>query len=70
MLCPNCSNTAKPKAAKSAYMFFAGPTIKRLMEDEEMKMTEAAKKAGNLWAEMGDKDKAPYIEQHDKDVLR
>ena len=70
MLSPDFSNTAKPKAARSAYMFFSGPTIKRLMEEEGMKMTECAKKAGLLWADMSDKEKAPYVEQHDKDVLR
>ena len=45
--CPNC-DTAKPKAARSAYMFFAGPTIKQLVEDHkgEMKMGDAAKEAG------------------------
>ena len=57
------NDAAKPKAARSAYIFFAGATIKRLMEEskEEMKVTEAAKEAGQLWGKMTDEEKMPYV---------
>ena len=50
----NCQTT-KPKGAKSAYMFFYKATIKGLIEESKLSMTESAKRIGVMWAQLEDK---------------
>ena len=51
-------------------MFFSGETITRLINEQSMKMTDAAKQAGVLWGEMTEEAKQPFVKKHDEDVQR
>ena len=68
-MCMNCQ-VKKPKQPKSAYMFYSGPTIKRLQEEKKVSLAEAAKEAGAIWREMPEAEKASYEKMHDEDVER
>ena len=63
----NCQTT-KPKGAKSAYMFFHKATIKGLIEESKLSLTESAKRIGVMWAQL--EDKTVYNEMHELDVQR
>ena len=58
-----------PKKAPSAYMLWLNKNredIKNSFEEElvgKEKVTKVAKKAGQMWGEMSDEDKAPYVEK-------
>ena len=61
----------KPKKPRSAYIFFSKETVKRLLEENpDMPMTECAKKAGTMWAEYSEDDKARFFKMQMEDVER
>ena len=70
-LCPNCQTT-KPKAPKSAYLFYSSEQIPKLMDNSKgsLAVSEAAKQAGALWMKFDEEAKAKYNALHDADVLR
>lgn len=64
----------KPKQPKSAYIFFSGETITRLLEekkdDPDRSMTECAKQAGAIWKGLSEEDKSKWVKAHEDDVKR
>lgn len=65
----------KPKAPKSAYIFFSVETINRLLAEEKenpdgQKMTDCARRAGAMWKSLSDEGKAKWNKAHEEDVLR
>ena len=51
-------------------MFFYKATIKGLIEESKLSMTESAKRIGAMWTQLEDKDKAVYNKMHEEDVER
>eukprot|EP00746_Dinoflagellata_sp_MGD_P125506 gnl/MRDRNA2_/MRDRNA2_60267_c0_seq2.p1 gnl/MRDRNA2_/MRDRNA2_60267_c0~~gnl/MRDRNA2_/MRDRNA2_60267_c0_seq2.p1 ORF type:complete len:338 (+),score=142.45 gnl/MRDRNA2_/MRDRNA2_60267_c0_seq2:99-1112(+) len=63
------AEVAKPKRAASAYFLFGNSVRERLQEENKkanggkVKVAEVAKKIGELWKNLGEKEKAKFEEQ-------
>lgn len=68
----------KPKRAKSGYLCFCDAnrdgvtkTLKKsLKKGENIKIANVSKKLGQMWQNLSDKDKEPFIKASDKDKER
>lgn len=61
----------EPKKAKGAYNYFNSEFVKHERElNPDLATTEAFKLAGKKWADMNEKDKAPYTKMADEDKKR
>jgi len=60
----------KPTKALNAFFFYVQEAVPGIKKDEGLKHTDATRRAGELWAQMSDKEKDPYVKLHDKDVKR
>ena len=57
----------KPKKATNAFMLFTSAMRDQVKADHpELKPKEISKKMGELWAELSDEDKEPYVEKAEK----
>jgi len=58
----------QPKRPKNGYMLFADEKRPEVMKSlPGVKVSEIAKKIGDMWAAASDKDKAPYQKQYEAD---
>mmetsp|Transcript_24464 Transcript_24464/g.37939 ORF Transcript_24464/g.37939 Transcript_24464/m.37939 type:complete len:144 (-) Transcript_24464:104-535(-) len=63
--------TLMPKKPNSAYIYFSMAEVNKIKEKEKLeKHTDAMKRAGEIWSEMSDKEKKPFIKLREKDVAR
>jgi len=60
---------SKPKKTTTAWMCFCNANRKELL-DKGMKVTEASKELGKMWAELSDEDKEPFVKLVEKDKKR
>ena len=57
----------KPKKAKNAFMLFTAANREQVKADNpDIKPTDISKKMGEMWAELSDEDKEPYVEEAEK----
>ena len=57
----------KPKKAKNAFMLFTAANREQVKTDNpDIKPTEISKKMGEMWADLSDEDKEPYVEEAEK----
>lgn len=57
----------KPTKAPNAYILYANDTIPQLKkQDPNLAHRDAMAKAGKLWSNLSEKEKAPYIEKHNQ----
>ena len=59
----------RPKGACSAYIFFSRDMRHKLKEDGDS-IADLARKIGDAWGKLSDKEKAPYQKQADADKVR
>ena len=60
----------QPTRALNPYMFFSNEMVPKIKADEGLAHKDAMSRAGQLWGQMNDDEKKPYVEKHDKDVKR
>ena len=57
----------KPKKSKNAFMLFTAANREQVKTDNpDIKPTEISKKMGEMWADLSDEDKEPYVEEAEK----
>ena len=57
----------KPKKAKNAFMLFTAANREQVKTDNpDIKPTEISKKMGEMWGDLSDEDKEPYVEEAEK----
>lgn len=57
----------KPKKAKNAFMLFTAANREQVKADNpDIKPTEISKKMGEMWGDLSDEDKEPYVEESEK----
>ena len=57
----------KPKKAKNAFMLFTAANREQVKTDNpDIKPTDISKKMGEMWADLSDEDKEPYVEEAEK----
>jgi len=57
----------KPKKAKNAFMLFTAANREQVKADNpDIKPTDISKKMGEMWADLSDEDKDPYVEEAEK----
>ena len=60
----------QPKKAKTSFFSFFDACRDRLYKEQKLSIVDAAKKAGETWTKMTDKEKSSYHEMAKKDKLR
>lgn len=64
-------NPDAPKGAMTSYIYFSNDMRGKVkLEDPELKLTEVSKKIGEMWKNMTEDAKKPYIERAAKDKAR
>ncbi len=63
-------NAVKPTRAIAAYIFYTLDAIPKIKEEEGLSHPMAMKKAGELWNNLSEEAKKPYVKKHDNDVAR
>jgi len=57
----------KPKKSKNAFMIFTAANREQVKADNpDIKPTDISKKMGEMWADLSDEDKEPYVEEAEK----
>ena len=57
----------KPKKSKNAFMLFTAANREQVKADNpDIKPTDISKKMGEMWADLSDEDKEPYVEEAEK----
>jgi len=60
-----------PKGALTAFMFYSNEVRKEVQEsDSSLKMTDIAKKIGEMWKALSDEEKKPYLAKAAADKAR
>ena len=59
----------RPKGARSAYIFFSSEMRHKLKEDGDS-IADVARKIGDAWGKLSEKDKAPYVKKAAADKAR
>jgi hypothetical protein len=60
----------KPLKAINAYLLYQNDIVPKLKSEEGLSHRDAMGKAGKLWQELSDKEKASYNKIHEEDVQR
>ena len=53
----------KPKRPANPAIYFVGSQIKKLMAEDNLKTTDAMKKAYECWAQMDEEAKQPFVDK-------
>jgi len=57
----------KPKKSKNAFMIFTAANREQVKADNpDIKPTDISKKMGEMWGDLSDEDKEPYVEESEK----
>ena len=60
----------KPSKPIGTYIYYSNSNVPKIKEAEGCSHKEAMSKCGEQWAKASDKEKAPFVKQHEDDIKR
>ena len=60
----------KPTRAISAYIYFSNEMVPKIKKDEGISHKQAMSRAGEMWGQIDEAEKAKFNKMHDDDVKR